>query len=265
MAALVERYDRTWSRFRDDSLVSRIAREPGSWALPAEAGPLLALYRRLYELSDGRVSPLVGRALETLGYDPAYSLHPAGPAGPAPRWEDALAWDGARLDTPAPVLLDVGAAGKGQLVDLVAELLADRGVRGATVDGGGDVRHHGERDLRIALEHPADPGRAIGVLELPAGAGFAASATNRRAWGAGLHHVLDATTGRPVTRYVASWVVAEDAMTADGFATALLLLPRAVADALREARWARMRADGRVEVGPGFPAELFLRPGPDKE
>ena len=60
--------------------------------------------------------------------------------------DDALAWDGARLDTPAPVLLDVGAAGKGQLVDLVAELLADRGVLGATVDGGGDVRHHGERD-----------------------------------------------------------------------------------------------------------------------
>src|SRR5690606_33089616 len=27
-------YDRVWSRFRADSLVSRIAREPGQWRLP---------------------------------------------------------------------------------------------------------------------------------------------------------------------------------------------------------------------------------------
>lgn len=166
------------------------------------------------------------------------------------------------------MLLDVGAAGKGQLVDLVAGLLAERGIAGATVDGGGDLRHAGDAPLRIALEHPADPTTAIGVLELAPGRGFAASATNRRAWGEGLHHVLDATTGLPVTRYVATWVEADDAMTADGFATALLLLPRATADALPDVRWARMRADGRVEVGPGFPAELFLRPGsgaPDEE
>ncbi|MFW8745695.1 hypothetical protein ACOI9R_36760, partial [Mesorhizobium japonicum] len=45
IAERIERYDRDWSRFRDDSLVRRIAREPGSYELPPEAGPLLGLYR----------------------------------------------------------------------------------------------------------------------------------------------------------------------------------------------------------------------------
>ena len=35
----IERFDRDWSRFREDSLVSRIAREPGRHRLPADAGP----------------------------------------------------------------------------------------------------------------------------------------------------------------------------------------------------------------------------------
>ncbi|WAB84910.1 hypothetical protein OVN20_04960 [Microcella daejeonensis] len=30
----IARFDRDWSRFRDDSLVARIAAAPGSWPLP---------------------------------------------------------------------------------------------------------------------------------------------------------------------------------------------------------------------------------------
>lgn len=231
--------------------------------MPAEAAPLLEHLGALYELSRGAVSPLVGRSLETLGYDAHYTLRPRGDAHPAPRWEDALAWDGARLTTLTPVVLDVGAAGKGQLVDLVAALVREAGVEAATVDASGDLHHRGGRPLRIGLEHPQHAGHAIGVAELAEG-GFAASATNRRAWGAGLHHVLDATTGLPVHRYRASWVLAREAMVADGAATALLIVDPDTAQRLPAAlgggvSWARMRADGRVESSPDFPAELFWR------
>ncbi|MBV6760324.1 hypothetical protein KV605_28200 [Rhodococcus opacus] len=34
-----------------------------------------------------------------------------------------------------------------------------------------------------------------------------ASATTRRLWGAGLHHVLDGRTRRPVADVVATWVL----------------------------------------------------------
>lgn len=257
----IERFDRDWSRFRDDSLVARIAREPGSWVLPADAEPLLALYEQLHALTDARLSPLVGASLERLGYDAAYRLTPSGDPLPAPRWEDAIALRrtsaGVELDTVAPVVLDVGAAGKGYLVDLVGDLLAARGVSETVVDASGDVRVRGERSIRIALENPADPTKAVGVAELH-DAALCASALNRRAWGAGLHHIVDAVTGRPVADgVIATWVVAESALVADGLATAMFLADPARLSERFAFEWVRLGIDGRLEASAGFRGELF--------
>lgn len=258
--ARIGQFDRDWSRFRDDSLVARIAHAPGSWSLPADAEPLLELYERLYAATDARLNPLVGASLERLGYDAAYRLLPAGEPLPAPSWQDSLALrrtdGGLVLDTVAPVLLDVGAAGKGYLVDLVGELLAQRGLPDTVVDASGDVRVRGERSIRVALENPFDPTKALGVVELRDQA-LCASATTRRAWGDGLHHILNAMTGRPVEAVVATWVVADSALVADGVATAMFL-----ADPARLCRdfaveWVRLMADGRLEASAGLRGELF--------
>ena len=69
---------------------------------------------------------------------------------------------------------------------------------------------------------PSTRNQAIGVVHLQDRA-LCASATNRRAWGNGLHHVLDASTGLPVKAVAATWVLARNALTADGLATALFL------------------------------------------
>ena len=87
------------------------------------------------------------------------------------------------------------------------------------VDAGGDIAVRGAPQ-RIGLEHPFDERRAIGVWEV-ADAALCASAVNRRAWGDGLHHVLDARTGAPVRTVAATWAVAPTAMRADAIATAL--------------------------------------------
>jgi thiamine biosynthesis lipoprotein len=251
----IEDYDRHWSRFRDDSLVSRIARQPGRWRLPPEAGPLLGLYRTLYEATGGAVSPLVGASLEALGYDRAYSLR-ARPPRAAPAWEDAIAWDGEHLTCIRPVSIDVGAAGKGHLVDLVADVLAAADVADFTIDASGDLRQAGASSLRVALEHPLDRSKAVGVVEVR-GQALCASATNRRAWGERLHHVLDATTGLPTRRVLATWVIAERTLLADGLATALFF---ADADHLRgfDFEYVRMFADGRLEWSPGLQGEVFV-------
>jgi len=252
---VIAAYDATWSRFRDDSLVARIASEPGSWTLPPEAGPLLGLYRVLYAATDGRMSPLVGASLDRLGYDAALRLRPSGPPMAAPRWEDAIAWDGRTLQAPRPVAIDIGAAGKGQLVDLVLDALLAAGVEEALVDASGDLRRAGDGIARIGLEHPGDPSRVVGVAELRTGA-LCASAVNRRAWGDGLHHVLDATTGIPVDRVVATWVVAGTAMVADAVATALFHIGPERIPAELGIEYARI-AGGRLEHSPGFPGEVF--------
>ncbi len=257
----IDRFDRDWSRFRDDSLVARIARDSGSWTLPADAEPLLALYEQLHALTDARLSPLVGASLERLGYDAAYRLTPGGDPLPAPRWADAIALRrtaaGVELDTVAPVVLDVGAAGKGYLVDLVGDLLAARGVGETVVDASGDVRVRGERSIRIALENPTDPTKAVGVAEVT-DAALCGSAINRRAWGEGLHHIVDAVTGRPVADgVIAAWVVADTALVADGLATAMFLADPARLCERFAFEWVRLGIDGRLEASAGFRGELF--------
>jgi FAD:protein FMN transferase len=252
----VERFDRDWSRFREDSLVTQISHTPGRYRLPDDAPALLDWYRELYEATDARVSPLVGRALESLGYDRTYRLTPASVRERVPSWSDAIAWDGEYLDTVRPVLLDVGAAGKGYLVDLVGDLLAELGVTTSVVDASGDLRARGDVSLRVALEHPRDSTKAIGVVELHQGA-LCASASNRRTWGDGLHHVLDAVTGEPTSSVIATWVLADDALHADGLATALFFETASDLVQRENQSYARMFANGRVEHSPNFPGELF--------
>lgn len=257
--ALIEDFDRTWSRFRDDSAVSRLARDGGELAA-ADAEPMLDAYRELSAATGGAVNPLVGDSLAALGYDARYSLV-AGEAVPAPSgWEQVLRWtrDGATLHRPATI--DVGALGKGRLVDLVLAALGD--VAGdVMVDAGGDLAVRG-RPVRVALEHPFDTTRAIGVATIRDQA-LCASATNRRAWGDGLHHVLDARTGRPVTTWAATWAIAPDAMTADAVATALFFDAGPALAARWGVEWVRMSTDGRAQRSPACPVELFtLAPQP---
>ncbi|HEU0205475.1 MAG TPA: FAD:protein FMN transferase, partial [Pseudolysinimonas sp.] len=259
IADRIERFDRDWSRFRDDSLVTRIARESGRYRMPDDAPQLLDLYRELYQASGGRVSPLVGRALESIGYDPQYRLTPAATRQPVPPWDDALSWDGEYLTTTSAVLLDVGAAGKGYLVDLVSDMLAEHGIARHVVDASGDLLTRGV-PLRVALEHPLDPTKAIGVVELSGGpedAALCASASNRRSWGDGLHHVLNAVTGEPTSRVIASWAIASTAAWADGAATALFFETLPNFFELHNVVTVALFADGRVERSPSFTGELF--------
>lgn len=260
VAERIERFDAVYSRFRSDSLVSRIGREAGVWELPADAAALLSLYRALYEATDGAVSPLVGRRLENLGYDRAYSLTPEAVSVRVPAWDDAIAWDGRTLTTVRPVVLDVGAAGKGYLVDLVAGILDDAGLTEYVVDASGDLVHRGPVPLRVALENPRNPTKAIGVVELANGA-LCASASNRRAWGSGLHHIIDAVTGEPTNAVIATWALTPPApehptMRADGLATGLFFRD-AGAFADLTFQYVRMLADGSVEYSRDLPGEMF--------
>lgn len=251
----IEAFDVEWSRFRSDSLVSQLADGGGSAAAPRDAEAMLEAYAALSDATDGAVNPLVGDALAHRGYDEAYSFVDRG-AEPAPHdWRDLLTWSDGTLELATPALIDVGALGKGRLVDVVLGILHPLTDGDVVVDAGGDLAVRGAPQ-RIGLEHPYDPRRAIGVVEVT-DAALCASATNRRAWGDGLHHVLDARTGHPVRTIAATWALAPTAMQADAVATALFFDggPRLAFEWGVE--WVRMTSDGRVEWSPGSRAELF--------
>lgn len=256
VTAVVDGFDAEWSRFRDDSLVTALARGAASVPAPADAADMLDTYVALSVATDGAINPLVGGPLARRGYDAAPSLVDRGAEPAPPDWRARLRWTPEALVLDEPAVLDVGALGKGRLVDLVLDLVAGRTGGSIVVDAGGDLALRGIPQ-RIGLEHPFDPSRAIGVVEVTDGS-LCASAINRRAWGDGLHHVLDARTGEPVRTIAATWAVAPTAMGADAVATALFFDggPRLAAEWGVE--WVRMTTDGRVEWSPGSTAELFL-------
>ncbi len=249
-------YDSAWSRFRPDSTVAAIAAGPGRYELPGEAAALGELYGRLYRLTGGAMTPLIGASLERLGYDAGYALVPAGPPRRAPRWEDVLDWNGTVVTTSEPVVLDVGAAGKGQLADLISGGLGAAGVTDHFIDAGGDLLNPGPAPVAVALEHPYDPTRAIGTVQLGTGA-LCASAANRRVWGDGLHHVLDGTTGIPVRTIVASWAMAGSALLADALATALFFAAGAALQQEYDFAWLTVYSDGHAEYSADFEGALF--------
>ncbi|TDT82455.1 thiamine biosynthesis lipoprotein [Arthrobacter sp. AG258] len=252
----IEGFDAAWSRFRADSLVAAMARAPGRYRFPDEAAALGPLYSTLYGLTGGAMTPLIGGSLERLGYDPAYSLRPAGPPLPAPAWESVLSWSGTSLTASEPVVLDIGAAGKGLLVDLLAAELEGAGAGSFIIDASGDLLVRGPDPVSVALEHPYNPAQAIGVVEL-AGRALCASAANRRAWGDGLHHVLDGTTGQPVRTAVATWALADTAVLADALATALFFVPGGTLEDEFEFSWLTVFSDGSAAYSAAFEGTLF--------
>ncbi len=249
-------FDRHYSRFREDSLVAEMARRAEEFDLPADAKPMLDLYRRLYDLTNGAMTPLIGQLLSDAGYDAEYSLQPGRLKTP-PRWEDALEYTYPKLRLRQPALLDFGALGKGYLIDLIGELLEARGVRSYCIDAGGDIR---ERDpsgaeLRVGLEDPADASKAIGVAGI-ANRSICGSAGNRRAWSR-FHHIMDPRTLESPRHLAAVWAVAGTTLLADAMATALYftapeaLLPHFDFDYLL------LFPDRSVRKSPGFPGEIF--------
>ena len=251
-------FDHTWSRFRADSLVTALAEEPQEVPTPPDAVAMLDLYRELSLATDGAVQPLLGDSLSARGYDAEYSFRDRG-ATPAPAdWAEQLAWDDGALALHAPALIDVGAIGKGRLVDVVHDLLGSLGHAERLVDAGGDLRLSGT-PIRVGLEHPFDATRAIGVATV-ADAALCGSAVNRRAWPGehgGLHHVLDARTGEPVRTIAATWAIAAEAMVADAAATALFFDGGPAFAARSGVEWVRMTTDGTVEWSAGDRMEVF--------
>ncbi|MFJ4038120.1 FAD:protein FMN transferase [Microbacterium sp. NPDC090007] len=255
VSAVIDRFDREWSRFREDSSVSALAAgRAASVVLPDDADAMLSIYDELDIATRGAVNPLVGDALSRLGYDARVTLTPRGGPRPAPSWREILRWEDT-LTLVEPATIDVGALGKGRLVDLVLDVVADHAPGDVSVDASGDLAVRGT-PVRVGLEHPYDPSRAIGVATV-ADRALCASAINRRAWGDGLHHVLDARTGAPVRAYAATWALAKTAMRADALATALFFDGGPELAASWNAAWVRMSTDGRVEWSPGFDGEVF--------
>jgi len=254
--ARIEAFDRTYSRFRDDSTVMEMSKRAGTFELPEDAAPMLDVYRRLYDVTGGAFTPLIGQLMSDAGYDATYSLV-AKPLSKPPAWDEMMVVEGRRVSTSRPVLLDFGAAGKGYLVDLVAEIVSSFGISAFCVDAGGDMICRGSEPTRVGLENPLATDEAIGVATIANGS-ICGSAGNRRAWGE-FHHTIDPRTLASPRHVLATWTIAPTALIADALATCLFLFPADDLKSVYTFEYVILFADGSVERSPGAPVELFTQ------
>lgn len=220
---------------------------PEDWEL------LWNLYRDLYRLTGGTVTPLIGSMLEDYGYDANYSfiqkeLRPLPPL-------EVLSYEAPHLHASIPVLIDIGAAGKGYAVDIVGELLAAMNISSFTINAGGDVLHRGSAPLLIGLEDPRDAAQAVGKIEI-LNMSICGSAGNRRRF-TNSHHIINPHTGKSPDHIEATWAVAQHALLADGLATALYFVEPEVLEREYRFDWAILYSNRSVRFSQMFEHSFF--------
>lgn len=256
IAARIEIFDKTYSRFRDDSLMTKMSRHAGRYELPDDVGRMMELYEKMYHLTGGAVTPLIGQVMSDAGYDAEYSLQ-SKPLSQPPKWEETIDFSSPVIDMKQPALLDFGAAGKGHLVDIIGELLETHGIQNYLIDAGGDIRSRSTsvQDSRIGLEHPDNPEQVIGVAALN-NQSLCGSAGNRRQW-ENFNHMISPHTLKSPENIKAVWTTAETTMLADGMSTCLFFARPDVLLPAFKFEYVIVYADNSAIISPNFPGELY--------
>ncbi|MFI8499597.1 FAD:protein FMN transferase [Streptomyces sp. NPDC085524] len=241
--------DRTCSRFRPDSELSRVNLNPeGTRAVSEYFAEALQAALRAARLTDGAVDPTVGSAVIALGYDRTFAsvrpddARPVPVARPAPGWRH-IAFDprARRLRLPPGTRLDLGATAKALAADRAARQAAAVTGCGVLVSLGGDLATAGpapEGGWRIALaDDHARPAPEGGAAVAVTGGALATSGIRVRTWRRGgrvVHHIVDPATGEPATP---GWrtvtVAAATCVDANAVSTAAIVLGDRALDWLR--------------------------------
>lgn len=251
----IDEFDRAYSRFRDDSLVAQMSQQSGTFPLPADGYELVSFYSKLNMLSNGQVTPLIGQVVSDAGYDAEYSLKPGKLYSP-PDWDEVLSYDATSITLSRPALLDFGAAGKGYLVDIVADIVGVAGITTFFVNAGGDILYRTDSSARlnVGLENPQDHSEVVGTASI-INQSICASSGSRRQWGE-YHHIINPNTLESPVDIIATWTVADRAVVADGLATALYFVGAGELRRQFDFAWAVLRSDMSLEYSPDFPTIL---------
>jgi thiamine biosynthesis lipoprotein len=232
--AEVLRLEAKYSRYRDDSLATRINRSAGDAAgveVDAETARLLDYAESCWRQSEGgfdATSGILRRAWSfKAGRVPAQAEIDA--LLPLIGW-DKLRWRAPRLVIPEPGMeLDFGGFVKEYAADRVAELCRRRGARHGLVDLGGDLAivgpHPDGTPWRVGIRDPRAARRALGTLPVGWG-GIATSGDYERGMtvaGVRYGHILDPRTGWPVRGLAAVTVVAPHCLVAGTLTTMAML------------------------------------------
>jgi thiamine biosynthesis lipoprotein len=206
----VNAFEAKYSRFRADSLLSRINAAAGrDWvAVDAETEALFKLCDTLHFMTQGVLDPTALPLIRLWNYRAEQPRLPSDDEVEAARrlvgWRKVQRAPG-KVFLPEPgMALDFGGFGKEYAVDLAAQIAGEHGIASALVDFGHDLRAVGRPPDRpawhIGLEDPRRPGATAGSIAV-IGKGVASSGDYIRRVvieGRRYGHIVDPRNGRPV-------------------------------------------------------------------
>ncbi|GAB3321842.1 FAD:protein FMN transferase [Larkinella ripae] len=232
--SILTSFDRCLSTYRVDSEISRFNRTDAHRFERPYFYPVLKKSAEVHLATRGAFDPTVKPLVE------AYELGKKSREPWLPNVDSLLQYVGFQyisFDSVSVrklkknVRLDFNALAQGYTVDVLTAFLASRGIDRCLVEVGGEVRCRGERSegewWKVGIESPVRPGGFQTTVRM-ANRAMATSGTYRNYYrqnGETFGHIINPKTGfsRPAALLSAT-VFAADAMTADAFATAFLVM-----------------------------------------
>jgi thiamine biosynthesis lipoprotein len=204
----IERLERKFSRYRNDSLATRINRSAGDSTgveVDSETAGLIDLAATAHRESSGRFDPTSGVLRRVWNFR-------SGRLPTPDAVQEVLAlvgWSKLRWESPRIVLptqgmeLDFGGFVKEYAADRAAELCRERGLTSGIIDLGGDLAvvgpHPNGQPWFVGIRNPRKPSVAMARIALRSG-GLATSGDYERFMivnGKRYSHLLDPRTGEP--------------------------------------------------------------------
>ncbi|KTG16846.1 MULTISPECIES: FAD:protein FMN transferase [unclassified Guyparkeria] len=230
-----------------DSELTRLNRQLARHGEARASDDILALIhsaRPLFEASGGRFDPSIGGLVELWGFHRDGRRQPdAKPPAEATldAWlADAPSLDDVHLDgdrievSNRRVQFDFNALAEGFAARQVLSAIGELGVTDCLLDTGGDLYtlgRPGERDWQLGIRDPFGD-NPLGGVSLSGRRALCSSGNYERHIryrGENLGHILDPLTARPARINAGTTVLGRDPVTADGAATALMLIAPAEA------------------------------------
>lgn len=237
----LDNVDEKMSTYQADSELSRFNRHRTTDPFPFsdDVVAVLAEARRVSEATGGAFDITVGPLVDAWGFGPSKPDSIPKESRLA-QLRQSVGWENVELDQTTPAArkrhpatqADLSAIAKGYAVDRVSEALTALGYGNHMVEVGGEVRTAGQNAAgepwRIAIERPAEGSAGPQRIVRLGDGGMATSGDYRNFIerdGVRYSHTIDPRTARPVTHRLASASVVHDScMTADAYATALMVM-----------------------------------------
>ena len=221
--------------------------------------------------TDGNFDPTLGQLVNVYGFGPEKPLNTIDSLT-LQKILTSVGWEKIKLTAKGKIIkhpstyLDFNAIAKGYAVDCIANYLQSKGKQSILVEIGGELMALGRNPIsgtswKVAIDDPLqlNQRRWITTVEL-SDQGLATSGNYRKhrtdsLTGEKYVHSINPLTGRTVkTNVLSASVLAPDCMTADAWATALMVLPLEKGQELiendpkLEALWIVVKNDSLIQI-----------------